>query len=630
MSEFAWTPSAEVIARAQLTRFLQQTQTGTFDEMHQRSVQDPAWFTSELLRFLDIRFRVPYTEVLRLDRGIEWPQWCVGGQMNIVESCLRWPDDRPAVIWEGEEGLTRTLTYGDLRSEAARWAAGLRNLGIGKGDAVGVHLPMAPEAVIALVALAQIGAVATPLFSGYGPPAIEMRLNDVEAKALITCEGFYRRGKWVDAQRTADEALSRCPTVRHKIVVPRAGRVEWADGDPSIEPTAAEDPLIIIYTSGTTGRPKGIQHTHCGFPVKSGQDMAFHMDIGPGDRICWVTDLGWMMGPWLIYGTLILGGTIVLYDGAPDYPGPDRLWSFAARHRVNTLGISPTLVRTLAEHGTEATRGHDLSSLRFFASTGEPWNPDPWWWLFREVGRSRIPIINYSGGTECSGGILGDHPLAPIKPCGFAAPCPGIAADTVDDHGNSVRGTVGELAIRGPWIGQARGFWRDPERYLDTYWSRFPGIWIHGDWAQVDSDGHWFIYGRSDDTLKIAGKRVGPSEVESILVDDPQVVEAAVIGIPDDRKGSAMVGFCVASGQTAQLAEQLRQRVAEAMGKPLKPDRIHFVAALPKTRNGKIMRRVVRAAYLNEDPGDLMALENPNAVEQIRQAALSLPTRKES
>lgn len=621
MSQFAWTPTAHVIERAQLTRFLRQTAIATFDEMHQRSVSDPAWFTAELLRFLDIRFQSPCEEVLRLDRGIEWPRWCIGARMNIVESCLRWPDDRAAVICEGEDGTVRTLTYAELRSEVSRWSAGLRSLGIGKGDAVGIHLPMQTETVIALMALAQIGAIATPLFSGYGPSAIEMRLNDVEAKALITCEGFMRRGKWVDAHKTAAESLSRCPTVQHSIVVPRNGRVEWQEGDGSVEVTAAEDPLIIIYTSGTTGKPKGILHTHCGFPVKSAQDMAFHMDIGAGDRMCWVTDLGWMMGPWLVYGTLILGGTIVLYDGAPDFPDAGRLWAFAARHRVNTLGISPTLIRTLAEHGAAPTRGHDLSALRFFGSTGEPWNPDPWWWLFREVGQGRIPIMNYSGGTECSGGILSNHPLAPVKPCGFAAPCPGIAADTVDDRGNSVRGTVGELAIKAPWIGQARGFWRDPARYLKTYWSRFPGIWIHGDWAEVDDDGHWFIHGRSDDTLKIAGKRVGPAEVESILVEDPLVVEAAVIGIPDERKGSAMVGFCVASRQSAALAEQLRQRVADAMGKPLKPERIHFVAALPKTRNGKIMRRVVRAAYLNEDPGDLMALENPQAVEQIRQAA---------
>ncbi|MCS7023666.1 MAG: AMP-binding protein [Bryobacteraceae bacterium] len=621
MSQFAWTPTTRFLEESQLGRFLRQSGEASFEQLHRRSVGDPAWFTAEVLRFLDIRFQAPYREVLRLDRGLEWPEWCVGARLNIAESCLRWPDDWLAVVEEAEDGSIRRLSYGQLRAETLRWSAGLRGLGLGKGDAVGVCLPMTLEAVIALLALARIGAIATPLFSGYGSSAIETRLHDVEAKALISCEGFFRRSKWVETQRSVSEAISRCPSLRHHLVIRRDQLLNWPEGDSSLELTAAEDPLIIIYTSGTTGKPKGILHTHCGFPVKAAQDMAFHMDTGPASRISWITDLGWMMGPWLIYGALILGGTIVLLDGAPDFPDPGRLWSFAARHQVNTLGVSPTLIRTLAGHGASFARGQDLSALKLFGSTGEPWNPDPWWWLFAEVGQRRIPIMNYSGGTECSGGILANHPLAPIKPCGFAAPCPGMAADTVDDQGRPVRQAVGELAIRGPWIGQARGFWRDPERYLQTYWSRIPGMWIHGDWAEIDADGHWFIHGRSDDTLKIAGKRVGPAEVESILVADPQVVEAAVIGVPDARKGSAMVGFCVALQPGEALAARLCDRVAQAMGKPLRPDRIHFVSALPKTRNGKIMRRVVRAAYLGEDPGDLMALENPQAVEQIQQAA---------
>jgi acetyl-CoA synthetase len=388
------------------------------------------------------------------------------------------------------------------------------------------------------------------------------------------------------------------------------------------EATGAEDPLIVLYTSGTTGRPKGILHSHCGFPIKSAQDMAFGTDVGPGSRISWVTDIGWMMGPWLIYGATLLGATMVLYDGAPDYPGPDRVWAFCAANQVDVLGISPTLVRALAAHGDEWPAQHDLSRLRILGSTGEPWNPDPWWWLFEKVGGGRIPIINYSGGTEISGGILMGNPLLPIKPCSFPAPCPGIAADVLDEHAQSVRVAVGELAIRQPWIGMARGFWKDPERYVQTYWSRWPDIWVHGDWAQVDADGHWYILGRSDDTLKVAGKRVGPAEVESILVGHPSVAEAAVIGIPDEVKGSAMIAFCVpvAGAQTGpEVAQVLRERVGAELGKPLRPEHVHFVQALPRTRNAKVMRRVIRAAYLDEDPGDITALENPSAVEAIRQ-----------
>jgi acetyl-CoA synthetase len=444
--------------------------------------------------------------------------------------------------------------------------------------------------------------------------------------------------------------------------------------------TLAEDPLIILYTSGTTGKPKGIAHTHASFPIKAAQDMAFGTDVGRGTRICWYTDIGWMMGPWLIYGALINGATICIYDGAPDYPTPDRMWEFCAKHKVEILGISPTLVRALAAHedaqdetrtpssatnasafevgspcGLIADEGvrvppfqrHDLSSLRAFASTGEPWNPAPWWWLFEKVGDSKLPIINYSGGTEIAGGILMGNPLLPQKPCSFPAPCPGMDVDILNEDGNPVPpGQVGELVIKQPWIGMARGFWQEKERYLETYWRRFKNIWVHGDFAMRDKDGHWFILGRSDDTLKIAGKRVGPAEVESLLVAHPLVTEAAVIGVPDEKKGTAMVAICVLADSSPQrrrdaekaeaetravasvpverknLQSELKALVAKDMGKPLAPSKIHFVSALPKTRNAKVMRRVIRAAYLGEDPGDLSALENPQAVDEIRDLSL--------
>ncbi|MGH9852030.1 MAG: AMP-binding protein [Blastocatellia bacterium] len=647
-NRIAWRPTEDVIARAHLTRFISFCGLTAFDELYQRSIADIAWFSDRVLRFLDIRFDKPYEQVVDLSHGVAWPRWCVGGELNIVKSCLdRREDsgvaDQPAVIWEGEEGETRELNYSDLLVEVERCAAGLRACGFGKGDAIGLHLPMVPETVVALLAINRIGGIAVPLFSGYGPSAIASRLRDVNARALFTCDAFPRRGKPVNAKIVADEAVAECPEIARVIVVRRMrvaapmkpGRdLTWdqllATGDKAggaarqPEPTAAEDPLIAIYTSGTTGRPKGILHTHCGFPVKAAQDMCFGTDVGQGTRIAWITDIGWMMGPWLIYGALILGGTIVLYDGAPDYPRPDRMWEFCEKHEVEVLGISPTLIRALAAQGDEWVEGHDLSSLRFFGSTGEPWNPDPWHWLFETVGKRRAPIINYSGGTEISGGILMDNPLLPIKPCAFAAPCPGIAADVVDENGNSVRGAVGELVIRQPWIGQARGFWRDDERYLQTYWSRFPNVWVHGDWAMIDADGHWYILGRSDDTLKIAGKRVGPAEVESILVGHPSVVEAAAIGVPDELKGNALIAFCVLSPDAKageKLAEELREKVAAELGKPLRPERIYFVAALPKTRNAKVMRRVIRAAYLGEDPGDVTALENPATVEAISRTA---------
>jgi acetyl-CoA synthetase len=354
--------------------------------------------------------------------------------------------------------------------------------------------------------------------------------------------------------------------------------------------------------------------------------MALGTDVGPGERIAWLTDMGWMMGPWLVYGATLLGATIVLYDGAPDYPDYDRLWDFCARHCVGVLGISPTIVRAMSSRGGEPRRKHDLSHLRILASTGEPWNPTPWSWLFEKVGGKKLPIINYSGGTEISGGILMGNPLTPIKPCSFSGPCPGIAADVVDEHGSSIRNGVGELVIRQPWIGMARGFWKDPERYIQTYWSSWPNVWRHGDWARIDESGYWYILGRSDDTLKVAGRRIGPGEIESILVSHPNVVEAAVIGVPHEAKGSVPIAFCVPSDGNdggPELCEDLQRLVEKELGRPLRPERIFLVSALPHTRNAKVMRRVIRSAYLNEDLGNLSALENPDAVKAICQIARS-------
>jgi acetyl-CoA synthetase len=378
---------------------------------------------------------------------------------------------------------------------------------------------------------------------------------------------------------------------------------------------------MIIYTSGTTGRPKGALHTHCGFPVKAAQDMAFGTDVHAGDVIYWMTDMGWMMGPWQVFGSLLLGATMFLYDGAPDFPGPDRLWGLVETHRINQMGVSPTLIRSLIPHGEEHFRKHDLSSLKCFASTGEPWNPDPWMWLFEKVGEGKRPIINYSGGTEISGGIVMGNPLLPLKPCAFSAACPGMDADVFDENGRPVRNAVGELVLKAPWIGMTRGFWKDEQRYLDTYWSRWENVWVHGDFAAIDNDRLWYILGRSDDTIKIAGKRLGPAEVESILVRHADIVEAAAIGVPHEVKGSELILFAVTRpglSPSDALRQELKKMVVAEMGKALAPKSILFVSDLPKTRNAKVMRRMIRAAYLGLELGDTSSLVNPAAVEEIR------------
>ena len=620
-----------------------------------RSTTDIAWFWDTVLCDLEIGFYKPYSRVVDLSEGKPWARWCIDGEMNIVHNMLdkyagTSTDERIAIKSEVEDETTRTLTYKELREEVNRMATALHSLGLGRGDAIGVFMPMVPEIVVAMLAIIKIGGIFLPLFSGFGAAAIVSRLKDADAKALFTGAGTYRRGKFCAMKPVADEAASQIATLKHLIVLETAGDRQaerlpykthfWRDlislstlnSQLSTAHTSAEDPMMIIYTSGTTGKPKGAVHTHCGFPIKSAQDMWQGLDLHADETLFWMTDMGWMMGPWEVFGTLLLGATMMLYDGAPDFPGPDRVWSLVDRHKVTALGVSPTLIRALRRYGDEIVHRHDLSSLRKFASTGEPWNPDPWMWLFQNVGRGKLPIINYSGGTEISGGIVMGNVLTPMKPCAFSGPLPGMAADVVDENGKSVRGKVGELVIHEPWIGMTRGFWRDPHRYVDSYWSRWPDIWVHGDWAAVDDDGLWYILGRSDDTIKVAGKRLGPAEVESILVAHPQVSEAAAVGVPDPIKGEALVCFCVlkkdANGDVdpsaalrTSLAAELKGNVARDLGKALAPREVFFVPDIPKTRNAKVMRRVVRAAYIGEKLGDTSALENPAALDEIRRVA---------
>jgi acetyl-CoA synthetase len=640
-SEFVWHPTPDYVNRAHLTRFMQENNIADFSELMKRSTQDVSWFTGAILRYLDIQFFTPYKQVLDLSRGIAWPRWVVGGEMNIVHNLLdkyinTAVEEQVALISENEGGDVDTFTYGQLYKKVNQVANALHSLGLGPGDAVGLYMPMTFEIVAAMLGIAKIGCTILPLFSGYGPGAVASRLADAGAKALFTADGFQRRGKFVNMKSTADQALERVPSIEHVIVLDNTGQLEniihprdhrWHDlievqpEDAATEVLDAEHILMLIYTSGTTGRPKGAVHTHAGFPIKAAQDMAFGTDVHPGDKTYWITDMGWMMGPWLVFGSLILGSTFLIYDGAPNYPNSNRLWEMVERHKITTLGLSPTLIRTLMAADEKTFVDYDLSSLRIFASTGEPWNPDPWWWLFDKVGERKRPIINYTGGTEISGGILMGNPLLPVKPTAFSAPCPGMAADIFDDQGLPVRNQVGELVIKAPWIGMTRGFWKDPERYEETYWSRWPETWVQGDFGLVDGDGQWYILGRSDDTIKIAGKRVGPAEIESILVAHPAVIEAAAIGVPDQFKGNRIVVICVTVPQITpsdKLAQELMEQVAFNLGKPLKPSEILFVDDLPKTRNAKVMRRMVRAAYLGIDPGDTSSLVNPESLSRIK------------
>ncbi|TFU18104.1 AMP-binding protein [Thermus tengchongensis] len=625
-----WYPNPEEIQATRLFRFMEALGFRDYEAFYRYSVEELEDFYHQFFTHLGLPWRKPYERVI--EGGFPLPRFFVGGRLNLVEAALRHDPSRLALLHETEDGQVRALSYGELQAEVARVAAGLKALGVERGDRVGLWLPMGLEAAVLLLATSWLGAIAIPIFSGYAAEAAAVRLKDAGAKLLVVQDGFLRRGRRVELLLEARKALALAETsdllVVRRLGLPlEAGEVDYASlrGEPfPPEEMESMDPFMLIYTSGTTGRPKGTVHYHAGFPLKAALDLALLFDLREEDRLFWFTDLGWMMGPWAILGGLILGATVFLYDGAPDHPGPERLWRMVEAHRLTHLGLSPTLVRALIPFGEAPVRASDLSSLRVLGSTGEPWNLEPYLWFFRVVGEEKRPIVNYSGGTEISGGILGNVLLRPIKPMGFNTAVPGMAAAVLDEEGKPTQGRVGELAVLKPWPGMTKGFWQDEARYLDTYFGRFPGVWVHGDFALLDEEGHFFILGRSDDTLKVAGKRVGPAEVETAATRHPALKECAAIGVPHPVKGEAIVLFAVLKpGLTPSpaLAEEVAEKVAEALGKPLRPEKVLFVPDLPKTRNAKVMRRVVRAAFLGQDPGDLSALENPEAVEAIRQAA---------
>jgi acetyl-CoA synthetase len=642
MTDVAWRPSAEYVERANVTRLMRAHGIKDIGELRRRSVEDVEWYWDAVVNDLGLEFTTPYEKVLDTSRGVPWATWFSGGRVNLVWNCVdRWAHspskDRAAIIGESETGEVSGLTFKQLHKRIDRLAAGLLDMGVGKGDAVGVFMPMRPEAAVAAYAVAKIGAVYMPIFSGFAPHAVAARLNDCEAKALITADGTWRRGKHGLMKPVADEAVADCPSIERVIVLENlgvdmpmtAGRdVTWHDFTVPHEgvhldcaDTAAEDPLMIAYTSGTTGKPKGAVHVHGGFLVKIASEAAYQTDLHAGEVLDWITDMGWIMGPWAMVGSHANGGTMVTYEGAPDFPEPDRVWASVERHRVNMLGVSPTLIRALKVHGDEFPEKHDLSSLRIIGSTGEPWNPEPYEWLTRVAGRGgRVPIINISGGTEVGACFLSPYPVEELKVCSLGGASLGMDVDVFDQSGQPVRGEVGELVCKQPWPGMTRGIWRDPERYIDTYWSTFDGVWRHGDWAKIDEDGQWFLLGRSDDTINVAGKRLGPAEVESVLVSHPAVAESAVVGVPDETKGEAVWCFVVAPDAAPELAGELAELVAGELGRPFKPSRVVLVDALPKTRSAKILRRAVRAVAVGEDPGDMSSAENPQSLDGIRAA----------
>ncbi len=629
MAEALWRPDDETLAYANVVRLMRRQGIESYWELVRRSQEEPDWFWSAAVEDLGLEFSRPWDSVYDDSRGPEWTTWFNGATVSIARNCVhRWAErepDRIGAVFAGEDGSRRELTFAELSRDVVRLAEGLTRLGVEPGDRVAIYLPMCPEVAIASHACAHLGAVQVPLFSGFAAPAVVQRLLDSEAKVVITADYSLRRGARLAMCETVEAAVRESPSVEHVVTWERdtgwGAIVEESPGELAPLEVPSEHPYLLTYTSGTTGKPKGVLHVQGGFLVSIAREVAYQGDVHPEDVLHFSTDMGWIMGPWAVVGGGALGCTLVFAEGAPDQP-PDRLWRLVEDERVSVLGLSPTLVRALIPHGDPTA---DLSSLRTLVTTGEPWNPAPYRWLFERVGGGRVPIINCSGGTEIAACFLSPTPAIPIKECSLGGPALGMAMDVVDADGRSLilTGEVGELVCRKPFPGMTRGFWREPERYLDAYWRRFPGVWVHGDWASVDEDGYWFLHGRSDDTLNIAGKRIGPAELESAAVAHPAVSEAAAVGVPHEVKGEVAWIFCVASPghePSEDLAAEVAARAAAELGKAFKPDRVIFVPALPKTRSAKIVRRAVRAQALGQDPGDLSSVENPEALEAIARA----------
>ena len=613
-----WQPSREFVEKTNVWRFMQRLGFDEREDFLRFSREQPERFWSEIMDEMGVEWFEPYSQVMDVSRGPEWSQWYLDGRLNIAHNCLdRWAlSDRIACVWEGEDGSQRSLTFTALQAEANRVANGLRALGLEPGDRVAICLPMIPEILSILYGCFKAGMTVVPIFAGFGSGAIAARLQDSGARVLFTADFLERRGKLLPL-------LDKIPPIAEHLVVVRykgkytPGVRTWNDfiqSQSSQAPTAAlesEAGALILYTSGTTGKPKGVVHTHAGALAQTGKEIWLGFDHKAEDRFFWLSDIGWMMGPWTVIGNHLFGGTIFIYDGAPDFPGPTRLWEMIERHRITTFGISPTVVRLLSKHGTSLPA---MDSLRLLGSTGEPWDEKGWLWYFEQVGRRRCPIINISGGTEIIGCFLFPLPIQALKPCTLGGPAPGMATEVVDEDGAPVRLRKGYLVCTKPAPSMTRGIWNDPKRYIETYWSRFPGMWYHGDWASVDEDGHWFLHGRADESMNVAGRKVGPAEVEDAMMQHPGVAEAAVIGVPDELKGEAIVGYVVPKSGVSVEGPAVCATVVKVLGATFRPREVMVVTELPKTQSGKIVRRLIRQKYLGEPLGDLSTVANPWAL----------------
>ena len=649
MTQYVWEPDDELVSNSNVKRLMDRLGVTEPDQLRALAAAEQELFWQTVIDDLDIRFEQRYETLRDTSRGKPWTEWFQGGTINIVDNCLERHlgterEQKPCLVGLTETGERTEYTFATLAHEVDRCAAALSRAGIERGDRVAAFMPMVTEVVVQMLATMKIGAIFIPIFSGYAASALAERLEGAQVKLLFTADGSSRRGKPIDIAATAREALEHCETVHTVVIVARVSQdleliegrdTSWTEflasgsgGTPTVFVESME-PALILFTSGTTGRPKGTVHSHAGTVVQLAKEVGYAFDMKASDRFFWLTDIGWMMGPWEIIGGLTFGATIYLYEGAIDHPTPDQLWRILADEQITVFGVSPTAIRMLMRRGEDEVRAQDLSALRILGSTGEPWDEESWRWYFEEVGGGRCPVINISGGTDIIGCFLSPLPIDRLKPCSLVGPGLGMVIDVWNEDGKSVRGEVGYLVATEPAPSMTRGLWQDPERYIEAYWSRWPGVWNHGDWALVDEDGQWFIHGRADDTLKVAGRRIGPAELEGALIETGKVTEAAAVGVPHPIKGTGIVCFAVLKPgyeENAELLRELEQAIVERLGKIDRPERIIVVDDLPKTRSAKILRRLVRDTYLGEPIGDVSSLQNPEALDGIPRAESSEST----
>ncbi|MBM3329913.1 MAG: acetate--CoA ligase [Calditrichaeota bacterium] len=628
--ERLYPPPAEFVAQANVSD----------PAVYENAASDPEAFWASFAR--DLVWRKSWERIL--EGTPPDVKWFVGGKLNITESILDrhivGPNrNKAALIWEGEPGERRTLTFWELYRETCKFASALRSLGVTKGDRVAIYMPVVPELVIALLACARIGAVHSVVFGGFSPDALRERINDAGAKVLVTADGGYRRGRIVPLKHDADLALEGCPTIRHVVVHKRGdfaihfseGRDHWwhrlvedASPDCPAEEMDAEDPLFILYTSGTTGKPKGILHTTGGYMTGVYATSKWVFDLKPEDRFWCTADIGWVTGhSYVVYGPLLCGATEVIYEGAPDWPDRDRFWRIIEEYGVSIFYTAPTAIRTFMRWGEEWPGRHDLTSLRLLGTVGEPINPEAWVWYHRVIGRERCPVVDTWWQTETGHILITPLPgITTCKPGSAARPFPGIKAAVLNEKGDALEVGGGYLGLVAPWPGMLRTIWGDHERFRKTYWSKWPGLYFPADGAKIDEDGFFWLLGRVDDVMLVAGHNISTMEVESALVDHPSVAEAAVVGIPHDIKGQAPAAFVTLRASIQPdpaLMEELKAHVGTKIGSIARPEQIHFSRDLPKTRSGKIMRRLLRDIANGSALGDVTTLADPQVVEELRQ-----------